>query len=376
MARKRLKRKSRNRKESLSIGVSPFSVLIIVAVFLALYSLVQVFGAKPGGGGSYDLSGGCAGKTTRPCYDKLTTSGVNILGKNGENAYTSCVNNAAPNKVGEIIHKTSVCGQEKVSYCHDGKSNNFIRKFGGDCVTEPPPPPPPSPEPTSTPAPTPVSDIPFRITYPDNGVQLPYGSQQIVRWEGGDTVNEWPVYLSIQDRNRSLTLREMVIGTPNDGQENWIVDLPLGDYYGYYGQGCRNATCASPSQWDYTEKFSVVAGDPVEKVSSSYPLNQSLVVLSPSGGETWDAGSAQKIKWSGGTNDWKINISLIDYNAHTTYTTLFSNLSNSGFQDWTVPGFVPSGQYTMYVSCSNCGAAPAGFTGGFYTYSFYPFTIK
>lgn len=168
----------------------------------------------------------------------------------------------------------------------------------------------------------------------------------------------------------------MVVDTSNDGQEDWIVNLPLGNYYVYYGQGCRNTTCVSPSQWDQSDaKFSVVAGDPVEKVNSSYSLNQSIVVLGPSGGETWDAGSAQRIKWSGGTNEWKINILLVDNNSWSIYAVLFSNLSNTGSWDWTVPGFVPPGQYKMYVSCSSsCGAAPTGSTT--YNYSFYPFTIK
>lgn len=335
--------------------------------------LREVFAAKPGAGGSYDTTAGCAGNTTRPCYDKLTSSGVNILGKNGENTFTSCVNNAASNKVGEIIHKTSVCGQEKVIYCHDGKSNNFIRKFNGECSIEPTPPPQPTPEPTPTPGP--ISDKPFRITYPNGGEQLPYGSHQIVRWEGGDVTNEWPVYLSIADRDRNVAIREMVIGTPNDGQEDWIVDLPLGNYFVYYGQGCRFATCISASQWDQSDaKFSVVAGLPVEKVNSDYPLNQSLVVLSPSGGEMWSVGSVQTIKWSGASSTATINLSLVD--DKQSYVSIVRDSINDGSEQWIVPAFIPPGQYKIYASCSNCGTAPSGFTGGFYNYSFYPFTVK
>ncbi len=334
---------------------------------------MNVIAAKPGGSGGYDVSGGCAGKTTRPCYDKLSSSGVNILGKNGPNAYSSCTSNAAPNKVGEIIHKTSVCGQEIVSYCHDGKSNNFIRKFDGVCDTEPPPTPPPTPEPTPTPGP--VSPNPFRITFPNGGEQLPYGSYQVVRWEGGDTTNTWPIYLSIVDRDRNAAIREMVINTPNDGQEEWIVDLPLGNYYVYYGQGCRYATCTSPSEWDQSDnKFSVVAGAPVEKINSSYPLNQSLVVLSPSGGEEFPAGSTQTIKWSGKSSSSLIYISLVD-NVQS-YVTIVRSTENDGSYSWIVPDFVPPGQYRIYVSCANCEAAPSGFTGGNYNYSFYPFTIR
>lgn len=352
--------------------------LIIVATFSSQITdfLGLVFAAKPGsGGGGYDNLAGCAGKTARPCYDKLTGGDVNLLGKNGTNVFTACTGNAAPNKVGEFIHKTSVCAQEKVTYCHDGKSSNYIRKFSGNCEIESPPNPPPSPEPTATPGP--VSSFPFRITYPNGTEQLPFGSHQVVRWEGGDTTSDWPIYLSIADRDRNVTIREMVISTPNDGQEDWIVDLPLGNYYVYYGQGCRNSICTSVSEWDQSNaKFSVVAGSTVEKVNSSYPLNQSLVVLNPSGNEFFSTGSLQTLKWSGGKSDWNISISLIDNNNWTTYTTLFSNLTNSGSVQWTVPAYVPPGQYKLYVSCSNCSSAPSGYTGGLYNYSFYPFDIQ
>lgn len=373
---RRYKKVTKQKSEGKNLLYGAVAIIVVAAAILT-----NVFAGKPSSGGG-DGMAGCAGKTARPCFDKLAGGDVNLLGKNGANSFTACTSNAAPNKVGEFIHKTSICGQEKVTYCHDGKSNNFLRKFSGECITEPPPPPPPSPEPTPTtgtePSPTSApSAIRFRITSPNGGEQLPFGSQQVVRWEGGDTTNEWPIYLSIIDRNRNVAIREMVIATPNDGQENWIVDLPLGDYYAYYGQGCRGTTCLSAGEWDYSDaKFSVVAGSPVEKVTSSFSLNKSLVVLSPSGAEAWDAGSTQTIKWSGGETDWKIKIALIDNNASTTYTTLFTNLSNTGSASWTVPAYVPPGQYTMYAACTSCSAAPAGFTGGLYAYGFYPFTIR
>lgn len=381
--KKKLKRRPSSKKLNFNKGTLFIffvaAILLILLIFGGNFrnniinSVAQVFGARPSGGGGYDVLGGCAASTSRPCYDKLTTSGVNLLGKNGENTFISCVSNAAPNKVGEIIHKTSVCGQEKVAYCHDGKSNNFIRKFTGQCATELPPPPQPTPEPTPTTGP--VSGIPFRITYPNGGEQLSYGSAQVVRWEGGDTINEWPVYLSIVDRDRNVAIREMVIGTPNDGQENWIVDLPLGDYYVYYGQGCRFATCTSTSQWDQSDnKFTVVAGAPVEKVNSDFPLNQSLVVLSPSGGEVLPAGSAQVIKWSGKSSTSTINISLVD--EKQSYVALVRGSVNDGQEQWTVPAFVPPGQYKIYVACNDCGAAPSGFSNGNWNYSFRPFTIQ
>lgn len=384
------KRRHPIHKKIADLGKVKLSVLFLIIAgltFLALggttrdnmfLSLNEALSGRKAGW-THDNAAGCGSETARPCYDKLTSKNARLLGKNAIKAFSSCTRNAAPNVVGEFIHDTEVCGQEIVTYCHDGKSDNFLREFTGECSTEPPPPPQPTPEPTPTPpsepTPTPEPDsIPFRIVYPDGGEELPFGSHQVVLWEGGDTVNEWPVYISINDRDRNVVIREMEIDLPNNGQGDWIVDLPIGDYYGYYGQGCRNVTCVSPSEWDYGGKFSVVAGDPVEKVNSTFPLNQSLVVLDPSGGETISAGDTHTIKWSGGNSSWRINISLIAGNQ--TYTRIIPDTDNDGALEWVVPEFVPPGEYKMYVECGNCGPAPSGFTGGFYTYSFYPFTIE
>lgn len=382
MAKKKYSKKPRKYFKNPHVGnltIFIFSAFVIVVAVLIInadlrngvFSLITQ-AARPGSGGGYDVNGGCSGKTTRPCYDKLASGSVNLLGKNGANTFSACSSNAAPNKVGEVIHKTSVCGQEIVQYCHDGKSNNFIRKFNGNCSSEPPPPPPPTPE--LTPTPGPVSDNPFRITYPNGGEQFPYGSYQVVRWEGGDTTNVWPIYLSIVDRDRNVAIREMVLNTSNDGAEEWIVDLPLGNYYVYYGQGCRNSTCESASQWDQSDnKFSVVAGAPVEKINSSYPLNQSFVVLSPSGGEDFPVGSTQTIKWSGKNASTTLNISVSDGNSTVS---IVRDTVNDGVHNWLVPEFIPPGQYKVSLQCSNCVAPPAGFTGGNWNYSFYPFTIR
>ena len=311
----------------------------------------------------------CESISARLCFDKKTANKVEVLKKNASNPFDSCLVNAAPNDHGTFILKTKYCTQEKVSYCYDGTSNTYLRKFTGECETTPPPSPTPTPTPTATPTPTP-SALKFRILSPNGGEQLPFGSYQVIRWEGGDTANQWPIYLSIIDKARNVVIREIAQGLPNSGSTEWIVDLPLGNYYIMYGQGCRGATCTSPSEWDQGDSsFTVVAGSSFGKVSSSYPANQSLVVLSPSGGETFSVGSAQNIKWSGGSGDSKISVSLIDVATWTTYSTLFTDLANDGEEAWTVPGFVPPGSYKMYVSCSNCGSF------GNYNYSFYPFTI-
>lgn len=355
--------------------ISPLFILLLIGIIIAVliiarFDIRNLFQASAGSVTS------CDSLTKRPCYDKKTTSRTQLLSKNAENTFNACISNSAPNNYGDFYQKTAVCDQEKVTYCHDGKSANFLRKFTGNCKTTPPSPPPPTPQPSPSPVASPSAN-PFKIVSPNGGETLSFGSEQVIKWTGGDIVNNWPVYLSLIDAERNMAIREFVINAANDGGEPWIVDLPLGTYYRIYGQGCRDGGCTSVTQWDQSDsKFSIVAGSvPIGKITSSYPTNQSLVVLGPSGGETWVNGSTQTIKWSGGTSEWNIYMSLVDNNAWTTYTTLFSNLTNDGEESWTIPAYIPPGSYLIHISCTNCPTAPAGYTGGYYTYQFRPFTI-
>lgn len=361
--------------------ISPLILVAFIVFALIGYSLFtnpdirnKLDGISPVSAGP---STNCDSSTKRPCYDKKTAGRTQLLGKNAENTFNACVSNSAPNNVGDFYQKTAICDQEKVTYCHDGKSANYLRKFTGDCKTTPPPSPPPTPLPSPTPTASP-SASPFKIVSPNGGEAWPFGSEQVIKWTGGDTINNWPIYLSLIDAERNMAIREFVINTANDEGEAWIVDLPLGTYYRIYGQGCRDGGCTSTTQWDQSDStFNVVAGSiPIGKITSSYPTNQSLVSLVPGGGETWVVNSSQSIKWSGGSDEWNINIALIDNSNNTTYTTVFNSTANDGVETWVVPSYIPPGSYTTYISCTNCPPAPAGYTGGYYTYGFRPFNIS
>lgn len=378
---------------------------LVTGSFNVLDGIKRVFGARTVAG--YNLESGCAKTSVRPCYDKLTKTSTSILGKNAANVFTACTSNSAPNNTGEFIQKTSVCGQEKVTYCHDGKSDNFIRKFSGTCETDPPPPPQPSPQPTLVPTseptleptplptevPTPLpSNVPtlvpstvpsptplavrFRLLYPNGGEQLPYGSTQIVRWEGGDTQNYWPMEFGLTWTDYAGVLRYHTFTEVNDGQAEWIVDLPLGTTYQLYAGGCLRTTCISPYALDSSDgTFSVVAGAPIEKIYTSNLLNRGVVVLSPSGGENWPVGSSQTIKWTGGEDQWDMRVLLMTPGS-SGYTVIEKLTQNDGTVSWIVPAYVPPGSYTVLVGCTPASCNDSTVEGSSYGYSFKPFTIQ
>lgn len=109
-------------------------------------------------------SGNCTLTEIRPCYDRQAGNNTFVMNPNsGNNAFTACTNNASESQMGESIQKTAVCDEEKVQYCFEGRSQNFVRKFEGTCQPKPTPPPPapaPAPEPTPLPPPPPPPPTP------------------------------------------------------------------------------------------------------------------------------------------------------------------------------------------------------------------------
>lgn len=99
-------------------------------------SLIVGFAIVPGINKGED----CATSSTRPCYEKVVKSktiGLNSQG--GKNAFEACMKTRAPNSFGQSLEKTPVCGEEIISYCHQGKSNVIVRKYDGTCKLTPPP---------------------------------------------------------------------------------------------------------------------------------------------------------------------------------------------------------------------------------------------
>lgn len=270
---------------------------------------------------------------------------------------------------------------------HNGISNAVPFKLSQAPTPPPAPSPSPSPAPTPSPTPTPTPTPPpslntntcqqsastpvpvrnFKILSPNGGENWSFGSNHPITWQGGDP--SWPICISLINSSRTQVLRYLASGVANDGTENWIVDVPPGEYI-MYADACRG--CAN-MDWDYSDaKFTVNEGSFYGKVSSAYSTNQSLVLLTPkSSDEIWSAGQTYDILWSGGESNWTISMYLIDRTTNTTAIILFTGLANDGKASWTMPSSVAPGLYSFYIACGNC---PEG-TFGNYAYSFHNFTV-
>lgn len=103
-----------------------------IALLVVPVAAVGVFLIMP----SLSVQTACVLSADRPCYDKSSGKNVQFFKiKSGENAFTACTQKASAKDTGVVSVKTARCAEEQFSYCYDGASKNFLRKFDGTCKT-------------------------------------------------------------------------------------------------------------------------------------------------------------------------------------------------------------------------------------------------
>ncbi|MFX1502848.1 MAG: GPI anchored serine-threonine rich family protein, partial [Promethearchaeota archaeon] len=128
------------------------------------------------------------------------------------------------------------------------------------------------------------------------------------------------------DIMKDVTLMDQVIGTVNDGSYNWSIpiDAPLGnDWWVILYDNADAAT------YDFSDDFEIVE-------------MTSISLTSPTGGETWDAGTTHEITWT-----WTGSFSNVDiflYSGATLVDTIASNDPNDGSHSWNIPSNTPAGK--------------------------------
>ncbi|MCK4766532.1 MAG: hypothetical protein KAW12_30335 [Candidatus Aminicenantes bacterium] len=158
----------------------------------------------------------------------------------------------------------------------------------------------------------------FWLTAPKGGEQLPVGSRFNITWESRGIREDVKIMYSADGQD---TFTVITAATENDGEYEWIVpDTP--------SDQCTviiSKTGGGEPDDSSDQPFSIV--QPSESV---------LRVLSPNGGESWDAGSLQEIAWSCAGD---INNVTIDYSKDkgATWKQVVLTTPNDGSFEWTVP---------------------------------------
>lgn len=69
--------------------------------------------------------------------------------------------------------------------------------------------------------------------------------------------------------------------------------------------------------------------------------------LLPQGGETWTAGTTHTVEWTGGPAI--VNVYAISLTPFQVADVIAAGVSNTGFEQWTIPSSLAPGQYILFV---------------------------
>ena len=197
------------------------------------------------------------------------------------------------------------------------------------------------------PKPADVSDAVFSIilppspiitvTSPNGGEQLVVGSLSTITWNSTNTREDVRIEYSV---NGGENWREITGAAENNGKYDWNVPDDPSD-------NCLvriSETGGQPS--DISDAvFSIVQPSPGD-----------IIVTSPNGGETWNAGSSHEITWTADGIDGVMIEYSRDYG--TTWKTIVQTTPNSGIFDWTLPETVSSEECLVRITSNDVSNDP------------------
>jgi hypothetical protein len=99
-------------------------------------------------------------------------------------------------------------------------------------------------------------------------------------------------------------------------------------------------------------------------ITLHYTSHTNLLLTSPNGSESWEAGSVQNLAWSSAGTSGSVNI---DYSIDNgvTWSNIFTSTSDDGIEPWMVPN-LPTTQALLRVSDSD-GNGPLDISDGIFT---------
>lgn len=154
------------------------------------------------------------------------------------------------------------------------------------------------------------------VTYPNGGEILGVGNTEVIEWVSYSVSNVKLEY-SINSGSSWTTI---AASTTSDGSYSWTVP-------NVNSSQCR----VRISDASRTEIYDM--SDTVFSITSK------LQLVSPNGGESWQAGSSHKIEWVS-TNITSVSLAYSTNNG-TSWTTISSSITAStGYYNWTVPTYV------------------------------------
>ncbi|MCH9030396.1 MAG: hypothetical protein IH819_12515, partial [Bacteroidetes bacterium] len=168
------------------------------------------------------------------------------------------------------------------------------------------------------------------VTVPDGGESWRAGTSHTINWTDNITGN---VKIELYD-NGSFD-SEITPSTPGNGSFSW--DIPVGTSAGT-NYKVKISSVDNSSIFDFSDNnFEIFEGN--------------ITVVSPNGGESWQAGTTQTITW---TDNIAENITVDLYKGGTLHSIISTSTSSDGTRNWTIPFALESGSdYSVKITSVN-----------------------
>jgi len=166
---------------------------------------------------------------------------------------------------------------------------------------------------------------------PDGGEQWQIGENRKITWQADSHIQDVAIDLSL-DSGASYTY-SIISSTPNDGLFTWTA-IPIeasGDLNRVRVSDADNAAIFDESDADFS-----ISGDWVR-------------VISPNGGEVWEAQSDQEITWESSTNVGLVYIAYSKDNFASDFNWICHGTQNDGSYVWENIPFDPSSTVRVIV---------------------------
>jgi len=185
------------------------------------------------------------------------------------------------------------------------------------------------------------------VLAPNGGETWLIGSLQEIRWARGTAGATVRI-----DLIKGGSVVEVIdSAAPNTGSYSWRVSTgltPASDYR------MRITSNSNPGEFDLSDGFFTIAG----------PAN--LTVVSPNGGENWEAGTTHEISW---LPDDSVNVRIQLYKGGSIQSVIAGTTPNDGSFSWTIPlDQAPGSDYRVKI-VSTIDPAKADMSDTYFTIS-------
>ncbi len=173
----------------------------------------------------------------------------------------------------------------------------------------------------TTPATNDISDDDFTIvqsitiTAPNGAESWNAGTTQTITWTSVGVTGNVKIEIS---RNGGTTWSTIIASTPDDGTHDWAVTGPATTT-----ARIRVSSVTTPATNDISD--------------DDFTITQILALIIPNGGESWNVGSTQTIKWASGGVAGNVKIE-ISRDGGTTWAVIIASTANDGTHNWMVTG--------------------------------------